>query len=70
MENTFIDKLEKEEELNNEIIEEISEKNLDIYKKDINNCKFIHTEILDSNFEKVYFKNVIFPILHLQNVVS
>lgn len=45
MENTFWDKLEKDEELNDEIIEDISKNDLDIYKKDINNSKFIHTEI-------------------------
>ena len=58
MENTFWDKLEKDEELNDEIIEDISKNDLDIYKKDINNSKFIHTEILDSNLEKVYFKDI------------
>ena len=36
MEENFIEKLEIDDEINNEVIESISEKNLNIYKKDIN----------------------------------
>ena len=56
MEENFFDKLENEEELKNETVQNISQKNLNVYKKDIDNSKFINTEIIDSSLEKVYFK--------------
>ena len=49
MEENFFDKLENEEELKNETVQNISQKNLNVYKKDIDNSKFIHAEIIDSS---------------------
>ena len=49
MEENFFDKLEIEEELKNETVQNMSQKNLNVYKKDIDNSKFIHTEIIDSS---------------------
>ena len=60
MEENFFDKLENEEELKNETVQNISQKNLNVYKKDIDNSKFINTEIIDSSLEKVYFKDILF----------
>lgn len=60
MEENFFDKLEIEEELKNETVQNMSQKNLNVYKKDIDNSKFIHTEIIDSSLEKVYFKDIVF----------
>lgn len=37
MEENFFDKLENEEELKNETVQNISQKNLNVYKKDIDN---------------------------------
>ena len=45
MEKTFLDKIEEEEEIKNEIVQNILEKDLNIYRKDIYTSKFIHTEI-------------------------
>ena len=35
MEKTFLDKIEEEEEIKNEIVQNILEKDLNIYRKDI-----------------------------------
>ena len=67
MEENFFDKLENEEELKNETVQNISQKNLNVYKKDIDNSKFINTEIIDSSLEKVYFKDILFDNCNFSN---